>query len=88
MARRDAGRAVLEAVDHLEALAGVGVLPFEVASEAECIVARWWWQGQGDLSPSGLMADIRELRCWCAITSAQHAVQWEKLCRAGRAVAA
>ena len=88
MARRDAPAPVLDAVQHLDALAKAGVIPFEVASEARAIAVRWWWQGRGEPHPGGLVAMVAELRRWCAVTSAEHAVRWDKLSRAGRALGA
>lgn len=88
MARRDAPAPVLDAVQHLDALAKAGVIPAEVASEARAIAVQWWWQGRGEPHPGGLIATVAELRRWCAVTSAEHVLRWDKLSRAGRALGA
>lgn len=88
MPRRAGAAAVLEAVDHLEALARAGALPGDVAAEARGIAAGWWWQGRGEPCPGGFVAMVAELRRWCAVASAEHALRWERLSRAGREQAA
>lgn len=88
MARRDASASVLDAVQHLDALATAGVIPSEVALEARAIAVQGWWQSRGEPHPGGLVAMVAELRRWCAVTSAEHAVRWDKLSRAGRALGA